>query len=59
MPSIHHNMFDDAANIKSRLRIADAFPMRQELHKHARTLIDLQDGRISVEPIASMVISTS
>lgn len=51
MPSSHHTMFDDAANIKARLRIADAFPMRQELHKHARTIIELQDGRIDTADI--------
>lgn len=51
MPAIHHPMFDDAANIKGRLRVADEFPRREDIHKHAATLIDLQHGAIGVADI--------
>lgn len=46
MRSISHPSFDHAANVRGRLRFADRFPRREDIHTHAGTLIDLQDGRI-------------
>lgn len=46
MPRIHHPLFDDAANVRGRLRIADKLPLRHDIHDHATTLIALQDGGI-------------
>ena len=46
MLSIRHSFFDHAAQVQARLRIADCFPNREDIHQHAKTLIDLQDGHI-------------
>ncbi len=46
MRSISHPFFNHAAHVKARLRIADRFPRREDIHKYAATLIGLQDGRI-------------
>lgn len=46
MLSIRHSFFDHAAQVQARLRIADCFPHREDIHEHAKTLIDLQDGHI-------------
>ena len=41
MLSIRHSFFDHAAQVQARLRIADSFPLREDIHGHAETLIDL------------------
>ena len=46
MLSIRHSFFDHAAQVQARLRIAECFPYREDIHEHAKTLIDLQDGHI-------------
>lgn len=46
MRSVNHQFFDHATNVRGRLRFAEWFPQREDIHQHAKTLIDLQDGRI-------------
>ncbi len=51
MHSLNHQFFDHAANVRGRLRFAERFPRREDIHGHAGTLIDLQDGRIGPRAI--------
>lgn len=51
MPSIRHDLFDDAANIHSRLSVADAVPHREDILEHAGSLIAVQDGRLALSEL--------
>lgn len=51
MPSIHDDLFDDAANIHSRLYVADAVPNREDILEHAGSLVAVQDGRLALSEL--------
>ena len=48
---MRHALFDDSINVKGRLLVADRFPHRADICRHAGSLIAWQDGEIAAAEV--------